>query len=85
MMVANIEMMVQVWPFLEAEPVILVDWLPWNHCFGGNNNINMVLRLAGSHYIDKGKPTEALVGLSLKKSERLRRLFTATYPKGFLY
>ena len=83
MMVANIEMMVQVWPFLGAEPVVLVDWLPWNHCFGGNNTINMVLRLAGSLYIDNGKPTEALFGLSLKNIGEVAPTFYCNVPKGF--
>ena len=27
---------------------MLVDWLPWNHTFGGNHNFNMVLRHAGT-------------------------------------
>ena len=29
----------QVWPFLGAEPPVLVDWLPWSHTFGGNHNL----------------------------------------------
>jgi feruloyl-CoA synthase len=83
MMVANVEMMVQVWPFLEVEPFIMVDWLPWNHCFGGNNTINTVLRLAGSLYIDNGKPTEALFGLSLKNLGEIAPTFYCNVPKGF--
>lgn len=83
MMVANVEMMVQVWPFLEVEPFIMVDWLPWNHCFGGNNTINTVLQLAGSLYIDNGKPTDALFGLSLKNLGEIAPTFYCNVPKGF--
>ena len=35
----------QVWPFLGAEPPVLVDWLPWSHTFGGNHNLGQVLAL----------------------------------------
>ena len=27
---------------------VLVDWLPWSHTFGGNNNFNLVLSNGGS-------------------------------------
>ena len=42
--------------FLEDEPPVLVDWLPWNHTFGGNHNISIALDNGGSFYIDFGKP-----------------------------
>jgi feruloyl-CoA synthase len=29
-------------PLLAEEPPVLVDWLPWNHTFGGNHNFGMV-------------------------------------------
>jgi hypothetical protein len=44
----------QCWPFLAEQPLTLVDWLPWNHTFGGNHNFNMVLRHAGTLVIDGG-------------------------------
>ena len=40
----------------------IVDWLPWNHTFGGNHNFNMMLRNGGTLYIDEGKPVPALIG-----------------------
>src|SRR5690606_37845437 len=33
----------QVWPFLTEHPPVLLDWLPWNHTFGGNHNFNVIL------------------------------------------
>ena len=39
---------------------MLVDWLPWNHTFGGNHNFNLVLRNGGTLYIDGGKPVPGL-------------------------
>ena len=38
---------------------MLVDWLPWNHTFGGNHNVGLVLYNGGTLYIDEGKPTPA--------------------------
>ena len=45
-------------PFLTrpAAPSIL-DWLPWNHVFGGSHNFNLMLANGGSLYVDDGKPT----------------------------
>ena len=42
--------------FLSDEPPVLVDWLPWNHTFGGNHNISIALNSGGTFYIDAGKP-----------------------------
>jgi len=56
MMVTNQVGIAQVWPFLDSDEVV-VDWLPWNHTFGGNLITNMVLRLGGTFYIDGGNPT----------------------------
>ena len=46
MMCSNQQMSEQIWPFVEEQPPVLVDWLPWNHTFGGNHNFNLVLRRA---------------------------------------
>jgi feruloyl-CoA synthase len=27
-----------------------MDWLPWNHVFGGSHNVNMMLAHGGSLY-----------------------------------
>src|SRR5205823_6440329 len=42
MLCSNVQSRAQAWPFLEDEPPVLVDWLPWNHTFGGNNDFNLV-------------------------------------------
>ena len=41
-------------PFVMDEPPVLLDWLPWNHTFGGSHNIGLVLLNGGSLYIDDG-------------------------------
>ena len=43
MMTSNQAMLKGLNPSYGAEPPVLVDWLPWSHTFGGNNNFNLVL------------------------------------------
>ena len=42
MLCANQQMILQCFPHLAEEPPVLVDWLPWNHTFGGNHNVGIV-------------------------------------------
>ncbi len=56
MMCSNQEAILGSWPFLAEHPLVVVDWLPWNHVFGGNLVFNSVLRNAGTLVIDDGKP-----------------------------
>src|SRR5258708_29009925 len=62
MLAANQQQIMQVWPFLAEEPPVLVDWLPWNHTFGGNHNFNLVMRNAGTLFVDPRNPVPALIG-----------------------
>src|SRR5262249_10110618 len=39
MICANQVMLRETMAFLKDEPPVIVDWLPWNHTFGGNHNI----------------------------------------------
>ena len=57
MLCANQQQMRQSMPVLtDADnPPVLVDWLPWNHTFGGNHNFGMVLYNGGTLYIDDGR------------------------------
>ena len=43
-------------PFDPARIHTVLDWLPWHHTYGGNANLNGVLRVAGTMYIDGGRP-----------------------------
>lgn len=38
------------------EPPVLLNWLPWNHCFGGNAILNNLTAAGGTLYIDGGRP-----------------------------
>jgi len=43
-------------PFREDRTNTIVDWLPWHHTYGGNAQLNGTLGVAGSLYIDDGRP-----------------------------
>ena len=83
MLAANQQAMTQVWPFLQDQPLVLVDWLPWSHTFGGNHNFNMVLRNAGTLYIDAGKPVPALVKPTLDALATISPTIYFNVPAGF--
>ena len=66
MMCSNVEMKSVIWPFLNRQKPVIVDWLPWSHVFGGSHNFNKVVRFGGSLYIDDGKPVPALLPKTVK-------------------
>ena len=80
---ANQQQMRQSMPALAEEPPVLVDWLPWNHTFGGNHNIGLVLYNGGTLYIDDGKPTPALVGETLHNLREIAPTAYFNVPTGF--
>ena len=83
MLAANQQQIAQIWPFLAEEPLVLVDWLPWNHTFGGNHNFNLVLRQAGTLYIDAGKPVPALVGETVRNLSEISPTVYFNVPAGY--
>jgi feruloyl-CoA synthase len=80
---ANQQQMAQSMSVLAAEPLVLVDWLPWNHTFGGNHNVGMVLYHGGTLYIDDGKPTPALMGETLRNLREIAPTVYFNVPTGF--
>ena len=83
MLTVNQEQYALVWPFLEHRPQVLVDWLPWNHTFGGNNNFGMMLRNGGALYIDAGKPAPGLVETSVRNLKEIPPTIYFNVPRGF--
>jgi feruloyl-CoA synthase len=83
MLTANQQQAFAVWPFLTEQPLTLVDWLPWNHTFGGNHNFNMVLRHAGTLVIDGGRPLPALVGESVRNLTEISPTIYFNVPAGY--
>jgi feruloyl-CoA synthase len=83
MLCANLQQIRQCFPFLADEPPVLVDWLPWNHTFGGNHNVGIVLYNGGTLYIDDGKPTPAGMAETLRNLREIAPTIYFNVPKGF--
>ena len=83
MLTANQQMIRQCWPFLEAEPPVIVDWLPWSHAFGGNHNFNLVLANGGSLYVDEGKPAPGLIDKTVANLRDVAPNIYFNVPRGF--
>ena len=80
---ANQQQMTQSMPVLTQQPLVLVDWLPWNHTFGGNHNFGMVVYNGGTLYIDDGKPTPALMAETLRNLREIAPTVYFNVPTGF--
>ena len=83
MLCANQQMLRQGMAFLADEPPVLVDWLPWNHTFGGNHNIGIAIYNGGSLYIDDGKPTAQGIAETLRNLREIAPTVYFNVPKGF--
>lgn len=83
MLCSNQEAKAQIWPFLETQPPVLLDWLPWNHTFGTNHNFNMVLRNGGTLYIDGGRPMPGLFETSLGNLREVAPTLYFNVPRGY--
>ncbi|MDM7941827.1 MAG: feruloyl-CoA synthase [Hydrogenophaga sp.] len=80
---ANQQQMTASMPVLAESPLVLVDWLPWNHTFGGNHNFGMVLFHGGTLFIDDGKPTPALMAETLRNLREIAPTVYFNVPTGF--
>ncbi|TNF58976.1 MAG: feruloyl-CoA synthetase [Rhodobacteraceae bacterium] len=83
MMCANQAMIRDALPFLEQRPPRILDWLPWNHVFGGSHNFNMMLANGGSLYVDGGKPARGLIDLTIENSRLMNGTMAFNVPVGF--
>ena len=83
MLCANQQMLRQTMAFLAEEPPVLIDWLPWNHTFGGNHNVGLVLYNGGTLYIDDGKPTPKGMAQTLANLREIAPTIYFNVPKGF--
>jgi len=83
MLTANQQQLAQIWPFLDEAPLVLLDWLPWNHTFGANHNFNLVLRHAGTLFIDGGRPVPALISETVRNLSEVSPTIYFNVPAGY--
>ncbi len=83
MMCVNQTMLADAMPFLRTHPPRVVDWLPWNHVFGGSHNFNMMLANGGSFYVDDGKPVKGLFDRTLENLSMVTGTLSFNVPVGY--
>jgi feruloyl-CoA synthase len=83
MLCSNQQMILEVFRFMADTPPVIVDWLPWNHTFGGNHNVGLVLYNGGSYYIDDGSPTPGGMKRTLDNLREIAPTIYFSVPKGF--
>jgi feruloyl-CoA synthase len=71
------------YPVLADEPPVLVDWMPWNHVFGGTVNFGIVLYNGGTLYIDEGKPLPGLIEATIRNLREVAPVIYSSVPKAF--
>lgn len=65
------------------QPPVLLDWLPWHHTFGGNTNLHRVMVGAGTLYMDEGKPTPELFGITIANLREVAPTVFSTVPGAY--
>jgi len=83
MMTSNQEMIRSALAFLQDEPPVLLDWMPWNHVAGGSHNTGIAFYNGGSFYIDEGQPTPAKIGATIRNLIDIQPTFYSNVPKGY--
>jgi feruloyl-CoA synthase len=83
MICANQVMLRETLAFLKDEPPVIVDWLPWNHTFGGNHNIGLTLYNGGSMYLDAGKPMPGGIEQTVRNLQEISPTVYFNVPKGY--
>ncbi|MCA6109162.1 feruloyl-CoA synthase [Bradyrhizobium sp. CNPSo 4026] len=83
MLCANQVMLRETLAFLKDEPPVIVDWLPWNHTFGGNHNVGLTLFNGGSMYLDEGKPMPGGIEDTVTNLREISPTVYFNVPKGY--
>ena len=83
MLTSNLQMISQALPYLAETAPIIVDWLPWNHTFGGNHNYGLVLYHGGTLYIDEGRPLPGAIERTVRNLEEIAPTVYFNVPRGY--
>ena len=83
MLCANQVQTIFSYPFLTERPPVICDWLPWNHTFGGNFCLNMILFHGGTFWLDDGKPAPGLFDRTLANLRDVKPTLYLNVPRGY--
>jgi feruloyl-CoA synthase len=83
MICSNVAQISAAMPVYAEEPPVFVDWLPWNHTFGGNHDVHVTLAHGGTFYIDDGKPLPRAFNETIRNLKEIAPTCYLNVPKGF--
>ncbi|MDP2119192.1 MAG: AMP-binding protein [Hoeflea sp.] len=83
MICSNQAAMAELWPAVQSEPPVIVDWLAWNHTFGGNLVFNCAIHNAGMLVIDNGRPMPGLFAETVRNLSENPPTIHFGVPRGF--
>lgn len=83
MLTTNQAQLIATLPMLSERPPKILDWLPWNHTFGGSHNFNLVLANGGNLYIDNGRPAGTAADQSIRNLRQHPGTLSFNVPVGF--
>ena len=83
MLTTNQAQLIATLPMLSKRPPKILDWLPWNHTFGGSHNFNLILANGGSLYIDNGRPMGNAAERSIRNLRQHPGTLSFNVPVGF--
>ncbi|MBL4906968.1 MAG: AMP-binding protein, partial [Sneathiella sp.] len=67
------------------EPPVVLDWLPWHHTYGGNVNFFGIIRLAGTLFMDDGKPIPGQFQRTIENIKRIRPTRFSSVPTAYSF
>jgi feruloyl-CoA synthase len=70
-------------PFDIERTHTIVDWLPWHHAFGGNAQFNGILSVAGTLYIDSGRPMPGMFEATIENLREISPTSFGCVPAAF--
>lgn len=70
-------------PVYGETPPVILDWMPWNHTFGGNFDFNLCLWYGGSLYIDAGRPLPGMIEETVRNLREVSPTLYFNVPAGF--
>jgi feruloyl-CoA synthase len=83
MWTSNQEMIRTCWPFIDQEPPVILEWLPWNHTFAGNKDMGLILYNGGSLYLDDGKPVPGQFEETIRNLREVKPTIYLNVPVAF--
>ncbi len=66
-----------------AEVPVIINWLPWNHTFGGNSVLNGILSAGGTFYLDDGLPIPGMFERTIRNLKEVSPTTYSNVPAAF--